>query len=584
MDSGASRPVAVCNSSRPRIISYLRHAFLSMPLQHVFSVTALAPNIGLYALRKWLEYKRHKGNSTRHSAVLTYSEEQFFLVAYVVCSVKTGAPMMAEGGSRVDYATIVLPQYCPEIVPSRKTRESTNTILQSHDGLKFRRSTSDHDLSRSNESWRKFDYARLDFTPPTLQPPLLLLNDRLEDYVNLKEGEDIVSAVRRHSDCYVNLRERYNVGGVSQARPRSQCYATQTEGDQIGNASKVRPSNSYVNVGANRQSDIHFVRRASANIDSRSPRPAHLGLARWQSERTARGRRSSAERERVHHDYQNVHPTSPLQGQEELQTAAVTMLPKRGSIISERNPTTGEYQSQLREDGKQSGTSSPCSMPLSPDSTTGRRRHQSEHKSSPAQQSCKVSRSVSMMHRDTGCVTRQPLPPFTTRKVDYENLWYLAPDSYQSDLEGYNSEDNCCSSDEEQSMQDKKALWRSSTVSMEPDYYDHLSPLLTRSGSFVQNSSVSTSSSSFYLESELEDRSSVASSRSSPDSVSLTSSRGPEAQVLVPRPSPQKQHKSGSATAKDAGSIAAGCEEENHLGRFKLRYMGQCPIDRSAFQ
>lgn len=506
---------------------------------------------------------------------------------------------MAAGG-RIDYAKIVLPQYCPEIVPSRRTRESNNTILQSHDGLKFHRSSSDYDLSRSSDSWRKFDYARLDFAPPSSQNALLRRNDR-EDYVNLKEGEDVISASRRHSDCYVNLRERDDIGGASQVRPRSHCYVNQKQGGDISNAAQVRPtSDGYVNVGANRQSDIHFVRRASANIDSRTPRPAHLGLSRWQSERTARSRRSSAERERAQHDYQNVKPASPHQGQEKLPTAAASVPLSRTSstTVPERNPTTGEYQNLLQEEGKKSGTSSPSPMLLSPDISQnlfmGPRRHRSELRSSPMQHSCKVSRSVSMRNGEEGCVSRKPLPPFTSRKVDYENLWYLGPDPHDSSLESYNSEDNCCSSDEEQSMRDKKALWRSSTVSVEPDYYDHLSPMMTRSGSFVQNSLGSISSGSFYLESEVEDRSygtSVASSRSSPESVSLAgpagglkpSPHGRETRDTVLGPSSKNIQKPASAVAKDTGSVTAGCEEGNHLGRFKLRYMGQCPIDRSAF-
>ena len=481
---------------------------------------------------------------------------------------------MTEEGGRVDYATIVLPQYCPEIVPSRRTRESNNTLLQSHDGLKFGRSSSSQDLSSNKENLRRFDYVRLDFAPPPSQTALWRRDQ--EDYINLKEGEDVVSAARRHSDCYVNLKERYNIGGAPQTRPHSHCYVSESEGGEECDAPQRRPpSDCYVNLGANRQSDIHFVRRGSANIDNRSARAAHLGLSRWQSERTARGRRPSIERERAQHDYQNVRTAPPLQGRKELQTAAVDVLSRRSSMVSERNPTTGEYQNQLQEDGKQSRTSSPSPMLLSPDFCRGPRRHCSEVKSPPAH-SYKVARSMSMMHREaSGCVSRKPLPSFTSRKVDYENLWYLTPDAYQPGVEGYTSEDNCCSSDEEQSMQDKKTLWRSSTVSIGPDYYDHLFPMTGRSGS--QHSSGSTSSSSLYLDSELEDRLSIIS-----ESVSVTSARVPEALDVVPRPSSQKRQESGSAIAKGTGNVAGG-EEGNHLGRFRLRYIGQCPIDRSVF-
>lgn len=495
--------------------------------------------------------------------------------------------MTAAKGSTVDYAKIFLPQYCPEITPSRRTRESSNSILQSHDGPNLRHSTGIH-LSRSSDNLRKFDYARLDFAPPSPSSRNVLVpqNDR-EDYVNLREAEDTSGAAltRRHSACYVNLRERDASGAVPQVRPRSDCYINQKEVDDFCGAPQLPPSSdSYVNVGASRQSDIHFVHRASVKLETRPPRPAHLGV-RWKSERS---RRRSAERPQ--HDYQNVRPASP--DQEELATAAGRELSRRSSsMVPERNPTTGEYQNLLQEDGQQSYTNSPSPMLLTPDPSQsmskGPRRHHSELKSSPVQHSCKVSRSMSMRHEGAGRISRKPVPPFTSRKVDYENLWYLVPDPHPPSMDGYYSEHKCCSPDEEQSLQDKKAMCGGPAVSVAPDYYDHLSPRIVRSGSLVQCSPGSTLRSHYEWESELEaksDRSSIVSSRSSPECLSLAVSRGglkPSPHVL------DSQDMFLGPLARNGqreGSVVSGCEEGNHLGRFKLRYMGQCPIDRLAWE
>ena len=535
---------------------------------------------------------------------------------------------MAAKDSSVDYAKIFLPHYCPEIVPSRRTRESNNSILQSHNRLNTRNSDGVRHSS-SSDNLRKFDYARLDFSPPSPRNLLLPRNNR-EDYVNLKEEEEIGGAarMRRHSacyvnlrerddtgagpqvrprsDCYVNLRERDDTGAGPQVRPRSDCYVNLRERDDTGAAPQVRPrsdcyvdqevdefcggaqlhpsSNGYVNVGANRQSDIHFARKPRVRIETMPPRPAHLA-PRWKSERT---RRRSAESS--HHDYQNVRPTSSNQSQEELSTAAGHVAPRRSSsMVPERNPTTGEYQNLLQEDGRRSGTSSPAPVLLTPDPyqslSKGPRRHHSQLQSPlPVQHSCKVTRSVSMRHGGAGHTSRSPVPPFTSRKVDYENLWYLVPDPRPPGVEDYYSEDKGCSSDEEQSLQEKKAMWRSSTGSLAPDYYDHLSPRIVSSGLIAQKYSHSTLRLNYDWESEVEDRSdglSITSSRNSPEYVSraevglkLSVPRALETQDVVPGSFNRRSHREGS--------VASGCEEGNHLGRFKLRYMGQCPIDRLA--
>nr|WNS50026.1 uncharacterized protein 1 [Halisarca dujardinii] len=499
-----------------------------------------------------------------------------------------------EDDSKVDYTRILAPQYDPEIVPSRKTREPDNAILQSHDGLRYRRSSE----KESPRLPRKFDYAHLYFSPSSTEKPLpSLLNP---DYVNLDLEEAIPTAlvpdhvvfpvVKDIKGCYVNLEV---------SRPTEVAHRRSSSSCQLHAA----PS---------------------------SPPPPLHPLSRWQSERLHPSTKSiTGALQPPMRDYQNIRPTSrqpsPAAGLSPAASLAVARAQSFQSPLRpwdkpslQRNPTTGEYshsdhdppieivleQATTRRTGRHAaagdrghrsgaaarsvssvagGGGGGSNLPRPPWGVVVRRlplRSQSEVRSSKARLQA---------HRKTHILDRPAEQRRHSLMPDYQNLWYLEPESF-SILEGHHtsgmrtrrrssSTDGQGSSTEgwDSGTDERGSVCRGSVISlrsaMSSDYsFDHLQPHRpeeTSPSDIITQSQVDASSqSSCSTPFDSHGNKDHFRPMSTPPTVGAHSRDDDKRRSYQQAPPPLPKRSSAKArTGK-------------HLGLFKVQYLGQHPTNR----
>ena len=444
----------------------------------------------------------------------------------------------------VEYVKVFVPRNNTEIVPSRKTRESENSLLQAHDGLGDILSKRSSVVSSRSSSPlpRKFDYAKLAFSPSVDGLSSYLKSEPKMEYINLIEN------YRRHTLISSDIEQ-----------PLHQ-----------------RETTSYINIGVAKPSQIQQRRSSARSAETRkSPQP----ISRWQS---VRAPRPGELRQAVikPNDYQNLHyctvdnekavmsyPLQPVIVNDSDQTPRNRSLQSSPSL--QRNPNTGEYQNPLQLVAQESAETF---------SRSGSRK-QTEH--SRTQRTESQSSTI-------------------TSQVDYQNLDYNAgtPTIFISEEDTHDSD--YYSLHEEAVCPDAELQRQRSTSLIVGDYFNHLSPCkrtmdYENSIMLEQSISLSTSlqdtlSASMELNGYELDRTSLTDSdtfqmspkigysnvynlQSSAHSSSLNTSRSYNA-LSEEIPDLPKSDK------KESPSQSGDSVKASHFGLFKLQYLGKCAFDK----
>ena len=464
---------------------------------------------------------------------------------------------------KVDYTRILVPQYHPEIVPSRKTRESNNSLLQSHDGLKFR-SSSEQDLVNLP---RRFDYAKLEFHH--------FPSERDGDAKSEVKGQD-----------YVNIEEECDSPFPSLP------VVTDIKG-------------SYVNLKVSRPSEVSQRRssRLSSSGSPPPPQPSHQ-LARWQSERLhASTKPITGSLHLPIHDYQNLRRKKSAHSPAAAPQPTVIRVRSfqrpagvKGCPPPQRNPTTGEYQNtqhQYDSDSSQCVSDNELSPVLRLASTRCQRRSHSEVRGQSDMR--KIFRKTHVLSGppDHQRTHSQPSPPIQ----DYHNLWYLSPDP-DTILESCNGYPSGEGDDKPHLRYDsshkgrKDSLYRRSMGSLVSDgagdySYDRLLPL-ERSTScstprhdgwkYPSDSDQADVSSLSSYETRYSDHIGFLRRPCSTPPTSHAQELHVQRRSLHQLPPPLPRRSSENMPNSQAKGTSS--KDADHLGLFKVHYLGQHPTDR----
>jgi hypothetical protein len=251
-------------------------------------------------------------------------------------------------------------------------------------------------------------------------------------------------------------------------------------------------------------------------------------------------------------------------------------LRSKGTVPLRRNPNTGEYQkTQYHYDSDSSQSDS--TVESSPVLRSGGRTHWR------SQSEVRTRSQIHRMHRKTHVLgslidNRQSLA------ADYQNLWYLEPDSYSllESWDGYVSTDE---SSEHCDPSARTSVSRRSVTSlaslMSGDYsYDHLRPV-EHCSTYHSPHRSEWKHSSDSEQADVSSLSSFGTGYSEPtDPLQRPRSTPPTSNAREQVVNRRSLHQSPPLIPKRQSAKASLSRPRDHLGLFKVHYLGQHPTDR----